>query len=88
MTPIFVDIPNLACILRIFGRSIGLDRKFAKSLVTPIQCNEIDIGHVLIDLTATKIISSMKYLGLPPVVNKLTRIPFQYLEIKQWCATG
>jgi hypothetical protein len=82
VTPTYDDVFNLERILRNVGSVTGLVTNVAKSLVAPIRCVDLDLGHILHDLPAATTTFPMKYLGLPLSVKWLKRVHFQYLEDK------
>jgi hypothetical protein len=55
----------------------GLYTNFAKSSIIPIQCEEIDLDHVLGGLEVPVGHFPVKYLGLPLSTGRLKRIHFQ-----------
>jgi hypothetical protein len=65
MGPNHVEVSNLAHILNNFSNVTDLLTIFEKSLVATIRWNEVDLVHVLQDLSATTTSFPMKYLGLP-----------------------
>ena len=82
MAPIKTDIDNLSIILRGFGDVTGLCTNLQKSSVVPIRCANLDLEHILSNMTATQASFPIKYFGLPLSVWQLRKIDFQYLEDK------
>jgi hypothetical protein len=81
MAPIKSDIDNLAKILHLFGKVMGLATNFLKSSVVPIRYGNINLSHILHSLPATRASFPIKYLGLPLSVWQLN-VDFQFLEDK------
>lgn len=82
MTPIKRNIDNLATILKGYNEVTGLCTNFQKSSVVPIQCNQLNLGHILQRLPATRASSPLTYLGLPLSVWQLKKVDLHFLENK------
>jgi hypothetical protein len=82
VTLTYDDVSNLSRILQNFGTITSLVTNVVESLVAPIQCTDLDFGHILHELLAATSKFPIKYLGLPLSVKRLKRVHFQYLEDK------
>jgi hypothetical protein len=71
VAPSRAETSTFARILNNFSEVTDLLTNVGKSLVAPIHCNDIDLGHILQNLSAAITTFTMKYLGLPLSVKRL-----------------
>ena len=82
LAPIKDDVKFFADTLKRFGEVTGLITNCNKSLVAPIQCENMDLTDILQPFPANRSSFPMKYIGLPLSIKRLKRIHFQPLEDK------
>jgi len=73
------DIKNLTHLLCNFGEASGLNTNLAKTSVSAICCEGIDLQALLTNLPIKRSNFPIKYLGLPLSPRRLRRVDFQPL---------
>jgi len=73
------DFKNLTQLLCNFGEASGLNTNMAKTSVTPIACEGIDLQALLAGLPIKRSTFPIKFLGLPLSPTRLRRVDFQPL---------
>ena len=79
INPKLEDIEALKIILQAFGSFSGLHINLEKNSMHPIQCENIDLDHVLSPFTGTKGAFPCKYLGLQLHTSSLKKVHVQPL---------
>ena len=74
-----INITNLARLLHNFGEASGLITNLAKTSVTPISCDGIDLRTLSAGLPVKACAFPIRYLGLPLSPRRLCRVDFQPL---------
>ena len=77
ITPTAHDISNLADTLQSFGEATGLVTNIAKSSISSIRSEDIDLAAILEDFPAAITQFPIKYLGLPLSLDRLRRADIQ-----------
>lgn len=67
------DLEMIKAVLTIFGLASGLFSNLDKSVATPINCTEVDVGRVQEILACRVECFPCRYLGIPLSVSKLKR---------------
>jgi hypothetical protein len=75
--PAAPDLELTVMILNLFGQASGLKTNIQKSSIAPIQCTTTEIETVQGHLTFRIEEFSIKYLGLPLSLRKLTKTQLQ-----------
>jgi hypothetical protein len=75
--PTLKDISSMAQILCNFGEATGLRTNLQKTQIVLISCQNLDLDTLLGSLPMTGSSFSLRYLGLPLTVKRLTKVDFQ-----------
>ncbi|KAE8811018.1 hypothetical protein D1007_12167 [Hordeum vulgare] len=73
------EIDALLQLLRDFGHATGLHVNPAKSTVSAIRCNDINLGDVLGNFGGQTVGFPVRYLGLPLTIARLRLVHIQYI---------
>jgi hypothetical protein len=73
MHPVRCDLETVKQVLKVFGEASGLVTNLAKSLFTPICCNDQEVLAIQETLSCNLVNFPCKYLGLPLSIRKLSR---------------
>ncbi|KAM0847123.1 hypothetical protein ACQ4PT_055218 [Festuca glaucescens] len=79
LKPTQQDISGLGEILSTFGRATGLITNFAKSSITPISCQHINVQELATTARIGIAPFPCMYLGMPLSIKKLTNADWQLL---------
>lgn len=73
------EIDKLLQLLELFGGASGLHLNQAKSSVTPIRCEEVDLEHILQNFGGQIKPFPITYLGLPVTLGRLRLVHLQFV---------
>lgn len=82
LNPTATHVANVEELLDKFGRVTGLNTNIHKSSVSPIRCAGIDLNTILVPFSTARTSFPIKYLGLPPSLDRLKRVDFQPVSDK------
>lgn len=84
-----VEVDRLLQILKMFGDASGLHLNMAKSTVTSIRCEKINLQEVLQNFGGQMTAFPIRYLGLPICLHRVRLVHLQFiLDIIRACLAG
>lgn len=79
VNPSHGEVNSLLRILDDFGKATGLCINLAKSTVSPIRCDNINLAEVLQDFAGPVAPFTIRYLGLPITMGRLRLVHLQFI---------